>query len=94
MELPALRHVDDLQSLQVIPEVQMPPRTAQFTVGRDLQTCLGLLAHEVRDRGILDLLQFGFVNLTGRVAPTEEVTTEGWRKLPTMSAWYGARRLA
>src|SRR5262249_41211897 len=57
LELDAVVELVELDAVQHGEEVEMPPRAAEFAVGRKLQSNLRLLLDQVPDLAILDLLE-------------------------------------
>ena len=56
-ELDALLGVKQFAAGEILQEIEMPPRAAEFAVGGELQPDRGLLVHDLFDLDVLDLAQ-------------------------------------
>ena len=54
LELDAVLGLDDVDALQSVEEVEMPPSAAKLAVGDGFEADLLLLLHDVADRVVLD----------------------------------------
>ncbi len=57
------RRADPLDALQAPEKIEMPPRAAEFAVGRELQAHLGLFLDDFLDLTVFDIFQRGGRNL-------------------------------
>src|SRR6185312_9945641 len=57
------RRADLLDALETPEEIEVPPRAAEFAVGRELEPDLFLPLHDARDLSVLDRLQGRGVDL-------------------------------
>jgi hypothetical protein len=63
VEFDALLGLIEFDALQGAEEIEMPPGTAEFAIGRELQAHLGLLLDDLFDLAILDRPERGRVDL-------------------------------
>ena len=63
LELDAVIDLLDLDAVEHAVEIEMPPRAAEFAVGRALQPDLFLLLDDLLDLAVLDLLELRRVDL-------------------------------
>src|SRR5690606_22204866 len=57
LERQAVVGLDDVDALEAAEEVEVPPRTAELTVGRGLEARIDLTLHDLGDLGVLDVAQ-------------------------------------
>src|SRR5690606_27232574 len=68
LELDAVVELDDVDAVEQAEEVEVPPRAAELAVGRELEAGVGLLLHEIDDRGVFDGAEAFGVELAGVVS--------------------------
>ena len=59
LELDAVVELVELDAVEHAEEIEMPPRAAEFAVGRELQPDLFLLLDDLLDLAVLDLFELG-----------------------------------
>src|SRR6516164_95913 len=64
VELDAVVERVNLDPVEHAEEIEMPPRAAELSVGRELETGLLLFFDDLPDLAILDLLELGPADLT------------------------------
>ena len=65
-ELDAVGGLEKLDAIEPGVEIEMPPRTAQLAVGRELQSDLFLFLHQTLDLAVLDRRELGGRDRAGR----------------------------
>ena len=90
MELIAVFQLDVFHTLETPSEIEVPITATELTIGDHLQAGGQLALDEGGDALVFYLAEGGGVDFAGGITGAGFVRTAGRRKLPTMSARWGA----